>query len=102
MQRDMSYELDDVFADRNAGELVLTEQRKTKVLRTPGLRDLSLPLAQSLPSPTSQSLALPLARESDDLAGDINLPGIGPVSVQKLAIGAAVGLGIWYFLLRRH
>ncbi len=100
MNRDMSYELDDVFADRNAGELVLTEEVKTKVLRTPGLRHLDPPEDHNIPTPTARSLSIPMASPMTDLAGDITLPIVGAVSVQKLAIGAAVGIGIWYFFLR--
>ncbi len=100
MQRDMSYELDDMMSTRNAGELVLSEEVKTKVLRTPGLRHLDPPEDHNIPTPTARSLSIPTSRPMSDLAGDINLPVVGPVSVQKLAIGAAVGLGIWYFFLR--
>ncbi len=109
MQRDMSYDLDDVFSGRNAGELISEPVVKTRVLRTPGLRVLEGPQTKSLDPALDRSLSIatgiPLDQgmytKAGDLAGDINIPVIGPVSVTQLAVGAAIGAGIWYFFLRR-
>jgi hypothetical protein len=114
MQRDMSYDLDDVFAGRNAGELLTEEVTKTRVLRTPGLRVLPAPHAQNLDPRMDQSLSNPLGRSlsngidtvPNDLAGlldgDINLPIVGAVSKKQLAIGAVAGLALWFLVLRRR
>ena len=40
-QRDMSFDLDAAFSQRNAGELVREEQVRSRVIRTPGLRVVS-------------------------------------------------------------
>ncbi len=102
MQRDMSYDLDDVFSGRNAGELVSHQVTKTRVLRTPGLRVLSTPHATNLDPHMDTSLSHPLSKSiADTLAGDIELPVIGTVSVGKVAVGAAIGLAAWYFIFRR-
>ncbi len=103
MQRDMSYDLDDVFSTRGAGELVSHEVTKTRVLRTPGLRVLSAPKPTDIDPHMDHSLSNPLSKSiADTLAGDITIPVVGTVSVGKAAVGAAIGLGIWYFFLRRH
>lgn len=41
MQRDMSYDLDGMFAGRNAGELVTVQQTRTRVQRSPGLAPMA-------------------------------------------------------------
>lgn len=109
MQRDMSYELDDVFSTRNAGELIEEQVMKTRVLRTPGLRVLATPQAQSLDPALDHSLSNPLGvsmqggfyAKANDLAGDINLPFIGAVSTQQLALGALAGGLVWFLFLRK-
>ncbi len=122
MERDMSYELDGVFAGRNAGELVTVRQTRTKIGRAPGLapaarmaggdvrnltpalahkmsrphpRNISPALAHSLGIPMAHSLANPMFRRPSDLAGDITLPVIGTVSVVGLAVAAGLGLLVW-------
>ncbi len=102
-QRDMSYDLDSIFSTRNQGELISTPIVRTKVMRTPGLRQLRGPEAQHLDPSMSRSLAVPMSSKLTDLSGlgDIELPVVGAVSVKNLAIGAAVGAALWYFLLRR-
>ncbi len=101
MQRDMSYELDDVFSSRNAGELIDEQHFETKKLRTPGLRVLTPTESHALAHPHDVALPVPTSTPIMDLAGDVNVPFIGPVSTQKLAIGAAVGLGIWLLFFRK-
>lgn len=100
-QRDMSYELDSIFSTRNQGELISTPIVRTKVMRTPGLRRLSGPEAQHLTAADPvRSLSIPMASKLTDL-GDIDLPVVGPVSVKNLAVGAAIGAALWYFVLRK-
>jgi len=41
MQRDMSYELDGMFANRGAGELTTVQQMRTRVTRAPGLAPMA-------------------------------------------------------------
>ncbi len=41
MQRDMSYELDGIFATRGAGELTTVQQTRTRVTRAPGLAPMA-------------------------------------------------------------
>lgn len=66
MDRDMSYELDGVFAQRNAGELVKVVQTKTRVMRAPGLAASNVHatnrgLGRRVPGPTTQRLNPPMA-----------------------------------------
>lgn len=97
MQRDMSYELDGMFAGRNAGELVTVQQTRTRVKRSPGLtpvarmpggdvRNLTPFMARRLPSshphnivrpgyrsmgiPMAKSLSKPIFAQPGDLADD--------------------------------
>ncbi len=97
MKRDMSYELDGMFAGRNAGELVSVRETRTRIKRSPGLapvarmaggdvRNLTPPLAHrmhashprnivrpgyhSLGLPLAQSLSRPIFSQPGDLAGD--------------------------------
>ena len=117
MQRDMSYDLDGIFATRNAGELTSVKQVRTRVTRAPGLErahradggdvvNLTPALGQRMhgtaprpilrfpakPIDASQgrSLTTPFYHRPGDLA-DINLPVVGAVSPLTLAL--AVGLG---------
>jgi len=94
MQRDMSYELDDSFSTRNAGELVRTMVPKTRVMRTPGLRVLAKPQIESANvygSDFEQLYEGTPVRAADGLAG-ITLPGVGAVDLKSAAIGAVVGV----------
>lgn len=95
MQRDMSYELDGMFANRNAGELVSVKQTRTRIQRSPGLapaarmaggdvRNLSPAMATRIPSsgvrnivrpgyrsmslPMARSLSMPIFKQPGDLA----------------------------------
>lgn len=43
MQRDMSYDLDGVFATRNQGQLINQQKVQNKVLRMPGLVEMGRP-----------------------------------------------------------
>lgn len=40
-QRDMSYDLDSVFSTRNQGQLISAKPVQTKMVRTPGLTQVS-------------------------------------------------------------
>jgi hypothetical protein len=91
MKRDMSYELDGVFSGRNAGELVQVRPARTRIGRTPGLkqqtvRSISAPLSspmhsqrphnitahntKSLAHGLGKSLNAPFYRNAGDLAGE--------------------------------
>lgn len=102
-QRDMSYDLDSIFSTRNQGELISTPIVRTKVMRTPGLRQLHGPEAQHLDPKMDRSLAIPMSHKLTDLSGlgDITLPVVGAVPIKNLAIGAAVAAALWYFVLRK-
>ncbi len=97
MKRDMSYELDGMFAGRNAGELVSVKQTRTKITRSPGLapaarmaggdvknltpmiahklshahnKNIVRPGFHSLGIPMAKSLSLPIFHQPSDLADD--------------------------------
>ncbi len=97
MQRDMSYELDGMFAGRNAGELVSVKQTRTRISRSPGLapaarmaggdvRNLTPAMAHRIPRahvknivrpgfkslgiPMAKSLSQPIFKQPGDLADD--------------------------------
>ncbi len=116
MDRQMSYELDGAFSQRNAGELQTVHVAKTRIGRTGGLTALrqgdgfhtkrlttarsAKPLFQAnisrLPTPRSASLAIPVSENAGDLAdydmGAINLPVIGTLNVTQILIGAVLGM----------
>lgn len=92
MKRDMSYELDGVFSGRGAGELVQVRPARTRIGRTPGLKQqtthsisapLSHPMHQQRPHSITAALAMrnldasrgkslnaPFYRNPSDLAGE--------------------------------
>src|SRR5260221_14162250 len=96
MQRDMSYDLDGIFATRNAGELTSVKQVRTRVTRAPGLErahradggdvtSLTPPIgrkmhataprpilrfpAKPLGAPAGRNLSTPIYHRPPDLAG---------------------------------
>lgn len=98
MKRDMSYELDGVFSNRGAGELVQVKPARTRIGRAPGLqqqrpasqgRNISAPFATAMHEPhprnitahNTKSLAHGLGKplnaafynRANDLAGDEDL-----------------------------
>lgn len=63
MDRNMSYELDDVFASRNAGELVSVAPARQRIVRSSGLTQVSnLPLGTRLGTPKTRRLDPPMSR----------------------------------------
>lgn len=130
MDRDMSYELDGIFANRNAGELVKVTTTKTRMTRSPGLASLgqrvagpttrrlnppmSHPISHESPSPmqraTRATATIPheawkpatgLADAYSPMDGlGLTVPGLGTISWAQLAVGATVGM-VLGFLLRR-
>ena len=63
MDRNMSYELDDVFASRNAGELVSVAPVRQRIVRSSGLTQVSnLPLGTRLGTPKTRRLDSPMSR----------------------------------------
>lgn len=127
--RDMSYELDGVFSTRNAGELVSAERPKMKIVRNSGLKRLGTPLGtpkttRLLPTPytnlnhslgtkmgtprtTSLDPAMShpatgLADAYSPMAGlGLDVPFLGTISWQQIAVGAAVGMALMALLRRR-
>lgn len=112
MDRQMSYELDGAFAQRNAGELQSVPVVKTRLQRA-GVTSLAIPMAQRIGTarhnkplfsrnvsriagPSTESMAVPISDAATDLAdydmGEINLPVIGTLNVTQILIGAVVGM----------
>ena len=119
--RDMSHDLDGMFSDRNAGQLVSVKQTRTRVMRSPGLRpaarmaggdirnltpaigrpmfaranrNLTPAMARSINARGPKNMGLPMFKVPGDLADDlgtITLPMIGTVSLMTVAIGVAAG-----------
>jgi hypothetical protein len=94
-QRDMSYDLDGVFASRNQGQLVSAQASQQQIVRTPGL----------VPLHRTQQGFLPMGEQ---LAGGwmdstTDLPLIGTVSNKTLLLGAAglAGAVALFFILKR-
>ncbi len=117
MDRSMSYELDHVFSSRNAGELVSVQQTKTRVLRSPGLKNLSRPLSRPIKHTQRTRIAGPqdrrltqgrptyaatgLADAYSPMDG-IMIPGLNiEVSWTSLAIGAGIGVAALMLFRRR-
>lgn len=127
--RDMSYELDGVFASRNAGELVSVHQTRTKVVRASGLQRLGSPLGtpkttrlaakpytnldRGMGTPmrgsANRNLNPPMSRPATGLSDGylpmgglgLDLPLIGTVSWPQLGIGLAIGMGLMALLRKR-
>lgn len=94
MQRDMSYELDDAFALRDAGEIQNLSTPKTTVLRTPGLTAVFPNEVHAASDMETDTTHRPM-----DLAGaTIDLPLLGQTNVVHLIITVSLA----YFLLRSH
>lgn len=96
-QRDMTYDLDGVFASRNQGQLVSAEQTQQQIVRTPGLR----PIQRTLMGYVEASNYSGTAGWMDDTT---DLPLIGTVSNKMLLIGAAgiAGAIALFFVLKKR
>jgi len=92
-QRDMSYDLDGVFASRNQGQLVSAQVSQQQTVRTPGL----------VPLRRTQNGFLPLGQPV--LAGWLDettaLPVIGTVSNKMLAL-STVGIAALMFVAAKR
>lgn len=103
--REMSYDLDGVFATRNQGQLVAAVPTQTRMLRTPGLVRLNsgapgrMPFhglaADMLPGPAAEGNAAGAADKT------IDLPIVGPVKKSTLLIGGLLAVAAWGMLRSR-
>lgn len=95
MQRDMSYDLDGVFASRNQGQLVSTVAQQQHTVRTPGL----------VPIRRTANGFVPLGEGTSGgwMDGTTDLPLLGTVSNKTLLLGAAglAGAVALFFVLKR-
>lgn len=93
-QRDMSYDLDGVFASRNQGQLVSAQVSQQQIVRTPGLVPLRRTQNGFLP------MGSPVGGWMDETT---DLPLIGTVSNKTLIFGAAglAGAVALFFILKR-
>jgi hypothetical protein len=104
VDRDMSYELDDAFAGRNAGELQEAEVVQTRTMRTPGLKSLTRPLytAERIPATTPDTWDGGYTAATGLADMTLDVPVLGSLSVKSIAIGAVVGaLALWAFKQKR-
>ena len=112
MQRDMSFDLDAAFSTRNEGELLSVRPAKTQVLRTPGLTVVSDGEAYDLPSEGADPMGmpsdspLPYFRDEpasvEGLGGAVvNVPVLGQTNLLHVALGAAIGAAVVWFLFRK-
>lgn len=86
MDRDMSYELDDAFSLRDAGEAQPMPVPKTRVLRTPGLSPVFSP------NEVTKIRDAEVVGRATDMAGvEVDLPVVGRVNL--LHVGVALALG---------
>lgn len=86
MDRDMSYELDDAFGMRDAGEVQPLPVTKTKVLRTPGLAPIFSP------NEVTKIRDAEVVGPATGMAGaEIDLPVIGRVNLVHVGIAVALG-----------
>lgn len=94
--RDMTYDLDGVFATRNQGQLVAAPVTQNKIIRTPGLVPMQKTLAGYVEAPAYAGTAGWLDDTTD-------LPLIGTVSNKMLLIGAAglAGAVALFFIMKR-
>ncbi len=96
MQRDMSYDLDDAFALRDAGEVQNLSTPKTTVLRTPGLVAVFPNEVHAAADMEADTTHRPM-----DLAGvTVDVPMLGQVNL--LHIGLAAGLVYLLCRARKH
>ena len=96
MQRDMSYDLDDAMALRDAGEVQSLSTPKTMVLRTPGLTAVFPNEVHDAADMEADTTHRPM-----DLAGvTVDLPVLGQVNL--LHIGLAAGLVYLLCRMRKH
>jgi hypothetical protein len=94
-QRDMSYDLDGVFASRNQGQLVSAQASQQHIVRTPGLVPLQRTQNGFLP------IGSPVGGWMDETT---DLPLIGTVSNKTLLLGAAglaAAVGLFFILKRK-
>lgn len=87
MDRDMSYDLDDSFALRDAGEVQPMPEVKTRVLRTPGLAPVLAP--NEITKLRDAGEAMPVRDMAGVGALEVDLPVVGKVNL--LHVGLAVG-----------
>ena len=105
VDRDMSYELDDAFSGRNAGELQEAEVVQTRAMRTPGLRNLTKPLytRDAIPATTADTWDGGYTKATGLADMTLDVPVIGTLSIKSIAIGAAIGaLALWAFKQKKH
>jgi hypothetical protein len=96
-QRDMTYDLDGVFASRNQGQLVSAQQSQQQIVRTPGLRPVKRTLMGYVEAPSYAGTAGWMDDTTD-------LPLIGTVSNKTLLLGAAglaAAVGLFFVLKRK-
>lgn len=92
MQRQMTSDLDDAMALRDAGEVQeLVDQQRTRVLRTPGLRPVFAPNEIALTSDEDH------LQKPTDLAGlldvaQVDVPILGKVNLVHVAVAVGVTL----------
>lgn len=89
MQRDMGYDLDAMFATRNAGELQASAPSNSVITRAPGVQ-------------VGTGGAVGKAQPTGPLAG---LAGLGTWAADNkgtILLGAAAAAGLWFFVLRKR
>jgi LPXTG-motif cell wall-anchored protein len=91
--REMTYDLDGVFASRNQGQLIAAPAVQARTIRTPGLTQISrASIGTRMPSGFSGWMD-----------GETDLPVVGKVSNKMLLAGAAViGIGAFFLLKRKR
>lgn len=88
--REMTYDLDGVFASRNQGQLIASTSMQAKAIRTPGL----IPISR-------QNLGVKVPSGFGDwLGAETELPVVGKVS-NKLLLGGAIAIAVGAFLVLR-
>lgn len=86
MQRDMGYDLDAMFATRNAGELQASTPSNAVITRAPGVQ-------------VGTSGAVGKAKPTSPLAG---LGTWAADNKTMILLGAAAAAGLWFLVLRKR
>ena len=98
MNRDMSFELDGTFMDRNAGEVVTLSRPRVTALRTPGAAIIATQAERAIPGPTDYALARPQATQAPGLSGILDTV---TANYKPVIIGVALGAALMFFLRKK-